>query len=123
MNKQQIPNYLPYSLGILWAWSGLQPILTQKEWSLQLLGEVGFAPMWQFPVLLTSSLLDLLFAVGCFWQLKQYRWFWLLQLITVAFYSAIIVFRLPENLMHPFAPLVKNIPILALTFFLWRTAK
>ena len=121
--KQHTPNYLPFSLGFLWAWSGLQPILTQKEWSLQLLGEVGFGQSWQFPVLLLSSLLDLFFAVGCFWKLKQYRWFWLLQLITVAFYSAIILFRLPENILHPFAPLMKNIPILALTFFLWRTAK
>lgn len=121
--KPQIPNYLPFSLGFLWAWSGLQPILTQKEWSLQLLGEVGFGQMCQFPILLLSSLLDLFFAIGCFWKLKQYRWFWLLQLITVAFYSAIILFRLPENILHPFAPLMKNIPILALTFFLWRTAK
>ena len=121
--KQHIPNYLPFSMGFLWAWSGLQPVLTQKEWSLQLLSEVGFAPMWQFPVLLTSSLLDLFFAVGCFGKLKQYSWFWLFQLMVVASYSLIIAFRLPENFLHPFAPLVKNIPILALTFFLYRSAK
>ena len=121
--KQAIPNYLPFSMGFLWAWSGLQPVLTQKEWSLQLLEQVGFGQIWQFPVLLLSSLLDLFFAVGCFLKLKQYSWFWLFQLMVVASYSLIIAFRLPENFLHPFAPLVKNIPILALTFFLYRSAK
>ena len=121
--KQAIPNYLPFSMGFLWAWSGLQPVLTQKEWSLQLLGQVGFGQIWQFPVLLLSSLLDLFFAVGCLWKLKQYSWFWLFQLMVVFSYSLIIAFRLPENFLHPFAPLVKNIPILALTFFLYRSAK
>ncbi|MBQ9682591.1 MAG: DoxX-like family protein [Neisseriaceae bacterium] len=121
--KQHIPNYLPFSMGFLWAWSGLQPVLTQKEWSLQLLEQVGFGQMWQFPVLLLSSLLDLFFAVGCFLKLKQYSWFWLFQLMVVASYSLIIAFRLPENFLHPFAPLVKNIPILSLIFFLWRTQK
>ena len=121
--KPAIPNYLPFSMGFLWAWSGLQPVLTQKEWSLQLLEQVGFGQMWQFPVLLLSSLLDLFFAVGCFGKLKQYSWFWLFQLMVVASYSLIIAFRLPENFLHPFAPLVKNIPILALTFFLYRSAK
>lgn len=121
--KQAIPNYLPFSMGFLWAWSGLQPVLTQKEWSLQLLGEVGFALSWQFPILILSSLLDLFFAVGCCVKLKQYSWFWLFQLIVVLSYSLIIAFRLPENFLHPFAPLVKNIPILALTFFLYRSTK
>ncbi|MBQ1837724.1 MAG: DoxX-like family protein [Neisseriaceae bacterium] len=121
--KQAIPNYLPFSMGFLWAWSGLQPVLTQKEWSLQLLGQVGFGQMWQFPILLLSSLLDLFFAVGCCVKLKQYSWFWLFQLMVVLSYSLIIAFRLPENFLHPFAPLVKNIPILALTFFLYRSAK
>ena len=121
--KQHIPNYLPFSMGFLWAWSGLQPVLTQKEWSLQLLEQVGFGQIWQFPILLLSSLLDLFFAVGCFWKLKQYSWFWLFQLMVVASYSLIIAFRLPENFLHPFAPLVKNIPILALTFFLYRSTK
>lgn len=121
--KQHIPNYLPFSIGFLWAWSGLQPVLTQKEWSLQLLEQVGFGQIWQFPVLLLSSLLDLFFAVGCLSKLKQYSWFWLFQLMVVASYSFIIAFRLPENFLHPFAPLVKNIPILALTFFLYRSAK
>ena len=121
--KPAIPNYLPFSMGFLWAWSALQPVLTQKEWSLQLLGQVGFGQMWQFPVLVLSSLLDLFFAVGCFGKLKQYSWFWLFQLMVVASYSLIIAFRLPENFLHPFAPLVKNIPILALTFFLYRSAK
>ena len=121
--KQAIPNYLPFSMGLLWAWSGLQPVLTQKEWSLQLLGQVGFGQMWQFPILVLSSLLDLFFAVGCCVKLKQYSWFWLFQLIVVLSYSLIIAFRLPENFLHPFAPLVKNVPILALTFFLYRSTK
>lgn len=47
--KQQhrIPDYLPYSLGILWLWSGLQPVLTAPQESLSLLAEVGFQTAFQ----------------------------------------------------------------------------
>ena len=39
--QRRIPDYLPYSLGILWLWSGLQPVLTAPQESLSLLAEVG----------------------------------------------------------------------------------
>ena len=52
--KQQhrIPDYLPYSLGILWLWSGLQPVLTAPQESLSLLAEDGYRAAFQWPLLL-----------------------------------------------------------------------
>ena len=38
----RIPAYLPASLGLLWLWSGLQPVLTAPQQSLELLAAVGF---------------------------------------------------------------------------------
>lgn len=119
----KLPPYLPYSLAFLWAWSGLQPLLSAPEVSLALLARVGFPPEWQMPVLLTASLLDLAFAIGCCSRLSQNSLFWLAQWLTVAAYSLIIAFSLPDMWLHPFAPLIKNIPILALLTFLFQHHK
>lgn len=75
------------------------------------------------PVLLTASLLDLAFAIGCCSRLSQKPLFWLAQWLTVAAYSLIIAFSLPDMWLHPFAPLIKNIPILALLSFLFQYHK
>ncbi len=48
---------------------------------------------------------------------------WAVQAATVAAYSLIIAFALPQMWLHPFAPLVKNLPILALLAFLWHEGR
>jgi hypothetical protein len=45
--------------------------------------------------------------------LEPRRWLWRFQLILIAGYSAIIAVWLPELLLHPFAPVLKNLPMLA----------
>ncbi len=114
-----MPFYLPASVGMLWLWSGLQPILTARQASLDLLARVGVAEAWQMPLLAAASLLDVCFGIGCCSALRHARWFWLAQLATVAAYSAVIAFRLPEFWLHPFAPLLKNLPVMALMWFLF----
>ncbi len=57
--------------------------------------------------------------IGClFWdfmftKFRNYRFLWLAQFAVVLGYSVIVACRLPEMWLHPFAPLVKNVPILA----------
>lgn len=122
MNRP-LPCYLPASIALLWLWSGLQPVLAARETSLQLLHAVGIAPAWQLPLLLAASLLDIAFGLLCFSRMRRQPLFWLAQLATVGAYSLIIAFRLPENWLHPFAPLLKNLPIAALIFYIYQQTR
>ena len=104
---------LRFSLGFLWLWSGVQPALTAADVSLDLLGRTGIATEWQEAAFYTSSALDVFFGILCFTKFRNYRLLWLAQFVVVLGYSMIVACRLPEMWLHPFAPLVKNVPILA----------
>ena len=104
---------LRFSLGGLWLWSGVQPALTAADVSLDLLGRTGIAAEWQAAAFYTSSALDVFFGISCFIKFRNYRFLWLAQFAVVLGYSVIVACRLPEMWLHPFAPLVKNVPILA----------
>ncbi|MGF6147578.1 Uncharacterised protein [Kingella potus] len=121
--RPRIPNYLPYSLGILWLWSGLQPLLSARQESEALLAAVGFQTAWQYPVLLAASLLDVSFGLLCFSRARRMPALWAAQAATVAAYSAVIACALPEMWLHPFAPLVKNLPVFALIVYLAQAAR
>ena len=123
--KSFIPAYLPYSLGLLWLWSGIQPLCCAAGESLALLRALGLAEWLLWPLLRGASLLDVCFGLLCFvcgaWVRERRLLLWRLQLATVAGYSLIAAFGLPEMWAYPFAPLVKNVPILALLFYLCET--
>ncbi len=122
--QKNIPIYLPYSLAGLWLWSGIQPLVCMPEASLALLAEVGIPKGVRWPVFLAASGWDVLFGLLSIWPLTRARpELWAAQLAMVAAYSLVIAFRLPEMWLHPFAPLVKNVPVMALMFYLWRMAK
>ena len=118
---RNLPAYLSYSMGLLWLWSGTQPLFFMPEMSLDLLHSVGIPNPLQWPTLIAASLLDIGFAFLCFSRLRFRSAIWRLQLLTVAAYSLIIAISLPEMWAHPFAPLVKNLPIMATLFFLYQS--
>ena len=118
---RNLPAYLSYSMGLLWLWSGTQPLFFMPEMSLDLLHSVGIPEPLLWPTLISASLLDIGFAFLCFSRLRSRSAIWLLQLLTVAAYSLIIAFRLPKMWAHPFAPLVKNLPIMATLLFLYQS--
>ena len=111
---------LRFSLGFLWLWSGVQPALMAADVSLDLLGRTGIAAEWQAAAFYTSSALDVFFGILCFTKFRNYRLLWLAQFVVVLGYSVIVACRLPEMWLHPFAPLIKNVPILAVLFYLFR---
>ncbi len=41
------------------------------------------------------------------------RWPWWSQIALILLYSVVIAFRLPEYWLHPYGPMLKNLPILA----------
>ena len=111
--KMKRLDVLRFSMGFLWLWSGIQPALTAADVSLDLLGKAGIAAEWQTVAFYASSALDIFFGILCFTKFRNYRFIWLAQFAVVLSYSVIVACRLPEMWLHPFAPLIKNVPILA----------
>lgn len=117
-----MPVYLFVALGVLWLWSGVQPLFTAPAQSLALLAQLGIPAPARWPLLLAASAWDVLLGAACFTAWRQRRILWALQLATVSAYSLMIGVGLPEYWLHPFAPLLKNLPIAALMFYLWQQA-
>ncbi|MDO5090854.1 MAG: DoxX-like family protein [Cardiobacteriaceae bacterium] len=123
MTEDTIPRYFTASLALLWLWSGVQPVLFAPEVSLALLAQTGVAAPWQWPLLLAAGVWDVLLGIAALTRLRHWPLLWLVQLITVAAYSLIIAVRLPAFWAHPFAPLIKNIPLTAMLFFLFQETR
>jgi hypothetical protein len=45
--------------------------------------------------------------------LRRRRWLWWAQIALIVVYTLIITIRLPEFWLHPFGPMLKNLPLLA----------
>ncbi|AXE31569.1 epimerase [Chromobacterium phragmitis] len=105
-----------WSLAALWLWSGLQPPLTAWDESIAMLARLELPHAAQAPLFLLSCAMDLGFAAWIVWRPTALTW--RLQAWAVLFYSVVVAVALPENWLHPFAPLMKNLPILAMLLWL-----
>lgn len=109
---------MAWSLAVVWWCSGLLPIALAHTESLQLLADVGVAASWRWPLLVVASVIDVVLGTWIVW--RPSRVMWLLQWVLVVFYCVVIAFCLPEQWLHPFGPLVKNLPIMAMIWCLWQ---
>jgi uncharacterized protein YbjT (DUF2867 family) len=87
--------------------------------SYALLQRAGVPAAWQPPALYGAAALDVLLGVLTLWPLRRQRWLWGAQMALIALYTLIISVRLPEYWLHPYGPLSKNLPILAVLIVLW----
>ena len=63
--------------------------------------------------------LDLAFGVGIFMLSGQRRrLLWRAQVVLIVLYSVLIAWRLPEFWVHPYAPMLKNVPLVAMLVLL-----
>jgi uncharacterized protein YbjT (DUF2867 family) len=65
-----------------------------------------------------AIVLDLLLGI-CAILPRRARWMWTAQAGLVIAYTVIISIRLPEYWLHPYGPLIKNVPFLAVLWVLW----
>jgi hypothetical protein len=61
--------------------------------------------------------------IGLLLLLRPRRWLWAAQLALVGGYTAMMSIFLPGFWLHPFGPLSKNLPLLALMFLMWRASR
>ena len=105
-------------LALVWLASGLiSACVMPAAQGLELLGRVGIAGSLAPLALYGSAALDAAFGIATL--LAPGRRLWLAQIALVGFYTVVIGGYMPEFLTHPFGPLLKNLPILAILILLY----
>lgn len=108
------------SLAVVWLASAVVSVAVfPRAQSLELLARSGVPAELLAPALWGAAGLDLLLGLLTLAPLRSRRWLWAVQIGLILFYSAVIALRLPEFWLHPYAPMVKNLPMLALLMLLW----
>lgn len=104
---------LRLALAVVWITAGVVSAgLFPVDQSLALLAAVGLAGPVALLALYGAAALDFALGIATL-VVRRARWLWAAQAALVAAYTAIITVWLPEQWLHPFGPVVKNLPILA----------
>ncbi|WP_105506174.1 SDR family oxidoreductase [Paraburkholderia sp. BL21I4N1] len=112
------PAVLRGALAITWIWTALcSAFIYPRADSLALLAHVHLHGGVAIGALYLASALDLAFGVATL--VRPGRRLWAMQAALIAAYSLAIAITMPEFLWHPFGPLLKNLPILALLLILF----
>jgi len=108
---------LRWTLAAVWlATAIVSAFIYPRADSLALLARVGLEGVPAFAALYGAAALDTLLGIACI--VRPRRMLWLAEGVLILGYSAVIAACLPEYLWHPFGPLLKNLPILAILFIL-----
>lgn len=110
---------LRVSIAVVWIWTGIVSLgLFPREASYQLLARTG-VPAGLAPALLYSAaILDLALGMATLLMQKR-RALWIAQIGLILGYTLIISVKLPEFWLHPYGPLIKNVPMLAAIYLLY----
>jgi uncharacterized protein YbjT (DUF2867 family) len=108
------------SLAAVWILTGIVSFgLYPTTDSEALLARAGVAEALRPLALYGAATLDLALGVLTLWPLRRRRWLWLAQAALILGYTVVISWRLPEYWLHPYGPISKNLPLLALLWLLW----
>jgi len=106
---------LRVSVAIVWIVTGIVSLgVYPVDASYALLGRVGVPPALRPLMLYGAASLDLVLGALVFvLAADARRWLWRTQAALIVVYSALIAWRLPGFWIHPYGPMLKNIPLLA----------
>lgn len=109
------------SVAAVWIWTGIVSLgLFPVADSLVLLEDFGLRGKPALAALFAGALLDL--ALGVLTLAAPAHWMrrvWCAQILVIAAYTAMITLRMPHWWLHPYGPLSKNLPMMALIGMLW----
>lgn len=106
-----------YTLAAVWLVTGVVSLgIFPLQTSLQLLEQVGLRGHVALFALYASASLDIV--LGFMTLLRPIPMLWRIQAALIIFYSIIIAIFLPVYWLHPFGPVLKNLPILLLLWLL-----
>lgn len=108
------------SLAALWiATAIVSAALYPLADSFALLAQAGVPAALRPAALYGAAAADLAMGVLSLWPFRGRRWLWAAQAALIAVYTLIISATMPAFWLHPFGPLTKNLPLLALLWLLW----
>lgn len=112
------PPLLRGVMAIVWIATALITLFVYPmEDGLALLGATGIHGMPATIALYGAAGLDLAMGIACL--LYPRRALWAAQAALILGYSAVIAVAMPQFLAHPFGPVLKNLPILAILLILY----
>ena len=101
------------SVAAVWRWTGIVSLwLYPRELSFELLARTGITGGLAKLALYGAAALDLFFGAATL-LMRNRRVLWIAQAALILGYTIIITARLPEYWLHPYGPILKNLPILA----------
>jgi uncharacterized protein YbjT (DUF2867 family) len=104
---------LRVALAAMWIIAGVvSAFFYPLEDSLALLARTGLTGGAALAALYGAAALDLALGVATL-VMKRRRALWIFQFVLVLAYTVIITVALPEQWLHPYGPVAKNLPILA----------
>lgn len=104
---------LRLSIAAVWIFTGIVSLgVYPMNSSYELLARVGVTGMLAPVLLYGAALMDFAFGIATLVMRKR-RLLWLAQISVIVLYTLIITFRMPDFWLHPFGPILKNLPMLA----------
>jgi len=101
-----------YVLAFVWIWTGIvSAFLYPQEQSYQLLSAVGISGVVLPIMLYSAAFIDFIIGISVLfaWRVRLVAQ---LQIGMIVIYTIIISFALPDFWLHPFGPILKNLPLL-----------
>ena len=113
---------LRMAFALVWIWTGIVSFgLYPEADSLALLARLGADGEFARVLLYGAALLDLILGVLILTLRGSKRQaLWVAQFCLIAFYTVAITFWLPEFWLHPYGPILKNLPMLAALLLLYQ---
>ncbi len=107
------------SIAAVWLVAGVVSMgIYPVEESYALLARVGITGSLAPVTLFGAAAIDMAFGLGTLF-LRHRKLLWIAQAALIVLYTFTITFFLPEFWVHPFGPLVKNLPILAAIWLMY----
>jgi DoxX-like family len=108
-----------YSLAVVWIVTGILSLgIYPQEDSFALLARIGIEGIAASAALYLGSAADIVF--GLMTLFVPSKSLWQAQALLVMIYTVVISIYLPEFWLHPFGPILKNIPFLTLLWLLYK---
>lgn len=109
---------LRFSIALVWIVTGLLSLgIYPVQESYALLAEFGLEGSTASVALYGAALLDISFGIATL-LLRKRRLLWQLQIAVILGYTLILSWFIPAFWLHPFGPLLKNLPMAALIYML-----
>jgi len=99
-------------IAFVWIWSGIvSAFLYPQEGALILLSDVGIHGVLAVPTLYLASFLDISIGLLILFGFRVLQLLWL-SIVVIVGYTLILTLLAPQHWLHPFGPVLKNLPLL-----------